>query len=47
MIDNTIINLLKHFTDKDYKIPIYRSIHFERLLEMLLYENSVLVKSGS
>lgn len=46
MINNTIIrNFPKSFTDKDFNIPIYRCIHFERLLEMLLHKNIVLVKT--
>lgn len=35
----------KSIISKDYHTPIYRCIHFERLLEMLLQKNIVLVKT--
>ena len=38
-------NFTKSVIDKDYNSPIYRCIHFERLLEMLLHKNIVLVKT--
>lgn len=46
MKSNVIMrNFKKSVIDKDYNSSIYRCIHFERLLEMLLHKNIVLVKT--